>query len=86
MKTKILYEDRDIIVCHKPVGIAVQSAGIGSMDMVSELKRYLKQPYLGIVHRLDQPVEGIIVFAKTAKAAGELSKQTAVSIPVLREG
>lgn len=86
MKTKILYEDRDIIVCHKPVGIAVQSAGIGSMDMVSELKRYLNQPYLGIVHRLDQPVEGIIVFAKTSKAAAELSKQTAVSIPILREG
>lgn len=86
MKTKILYEDRDIIVCHKPAGIAVQSAGIGSMDMVSELKRYLNQPYLGIVHRLDQPVEGIIVFAKTAKAAAELSKQTAISIPILREG
>lgn len=79
MKTKILYEDRDIIVCHKPAGIAVQSAGVGSMDMVSELKRYRKQsekePYLGIVHRLDQPVEGIIVFAKTPKAAAELSKQ-----------
>lgn len=86
MKTKILYEDRDIIVCHKPVGIAVQSAGIGSMDMVSELKRYLNQPYLGIVHRLDQPVEGIIVFAKTSKAAAELSKQTAASIPILRKG
>ena len=86
MKTKILYEDRDIIVCHKPAGIAVQSAGIGSMAMVSELKRYLNQPYLGIVHRLDQPVEGIIVFAKTAKAAAELSKQTAVSTPIVREG
>ena len=49
--------------------------------MVSELKRYMKQsekePYLGIVHRLDQPVEGIIVFAKTPKAAAELSKQAA---------
>lgn len=81
MKTKILYEDRDIIVCHKPAGIAVQSAGVGSMDMVSELKRYLKQsmkePYLGVVHRLDQPVEGVIVFAKTQKAAAELSKQAA---------
>lgn len=79
MKAKILYEDRDIIVCHKPAGIAVQSAGVGSMDMVSELKRYMKQtdrePYLGIVHRLDQPVEGIIVFAKTPKAAAELSRQ-----------
>lgn len=91
MKTKILYEDRDIIVCHKPAGIAVQSAGIGSMDMVSELKRYIKQslnqpkdlsgkePYLGIVHRLDQPVEGVMVFAKTRSAAAELSKQAAAS-------
>lgn len=82
MKTKILYEDRDIIVCHKPSGIAVQSAGIGSMDMVSELKRYMKQsvndPYLGIIHRLDQPVEGVIVFAKTRKAAAELSRQAAM--------
>lgn len=84
MKTKILYEDSDIIVCHKPAGIAVQSAGVGSMDMVSELKRYFKQsgkePYLGVVHRLDQPVEGVIVFAKTQKAAAELSRQAAGSL------
>lgn len=83
MKTKILYEDSDIIVCHKPAGIAVQSAGVGSMDMVSELKRYFKQsgkePYIGVVHRLDQPVEGVIVFAKTQKAAAKLSKQAAGS-------
>lgn len=79
----ILYEDKDIIVCHKPSGIAVQSARIGSMDMESALKNYLaqkepkKMPYLGIVHRLDQPVEGILVFAKNQKAAGELSRQMA---------
>lgn len=97
MKTKILYEDRDIIVCHKPAGIAVQSAGIGSIDMVSELKRYIKQslnlnqprdlsgkePYLGIVHRLDQPVEGVLVFAKTRSAAAELSKQAAAPKPII---
>ena len=88
MRTKIIYEDKDIIVCHKPSGIAVQSAGIGSMDMVSELKNYLnrseekisklskkKETYLGIVHRLDQPVEGVMVFAKTPKAAALLSRQ-----------
>ncbi|MDE6530819.1 MAG: RNA pseudouridine synthase [Lachnospiraceae bacterium] len=89
MKTKILYEDRDIIVCHKPAGIAVQSAGIGSMDMVSELKRYMKQsvndPYLGIIHRLDQPVEGVIVFAKTRKAAAELSKQAAIPVDMIHK-
>lgn len=93
MRTKIIYEDKDIIVCHKPSGIAVQSAGIGSIDMVSELKNYLnlsgqnpsktsknKEPYLGIVHRLDQPVEGVMVFAKTPKAAASLSGQAEGSL------
>lgn len=93
MRTTIIYEDKDILVCHKPSGIAVQSAGIGSMDMVSELKNYLnrseqktsktsknKEPYLGIIHRLDQPVEGVIVFAKTPKAAASLSGQAEGSI------
>ena len=80
-RIEIIYEDRDIIVCHKHAGIAVQTAGIGSNDMVSELKNYLKpaagtkEPYLGIVHRLDQPVEGVMVFAKTPTAAASLSKQ-----------
>ena len=77
----ILYEDNDIIVCHKPAGIAVQNARVGAMDMESGLKNYLakkepgKIPYLGVVHRLDQPVEGILVFAKTHSAAGKLSRQ-----------
>lgn len=80
-RIEIIYEDADIIVCHKYAGIAVQTAGIGSKDIVSELKNYLKpaagkkEPYLGIVHRLDQPVEGVMVFAKTPKAAASLSKQ-----------
>ena len=77
----ILYEDRDILVCHKPAGIAVQSARVGSMDMESMLKNYIAQkapgrmPYLGIVHRLDQPVEGVLVFAKEKKTAAVLTKQ-----------
>ena len=77
----ILYEDKEIIVCHKPAGTAVQNARVGSMDMESLMKNYLavqnpgKIPYLGIVHRLDQPVEGLLVFAKTRKAAAELSRQ-----------
>ena len=56
---------------HKPAGLATQSAKVGQPDVVSELKKYLgkKDPYLGIVHRLDQPVEGILVFAKTSRAA-----------------
>lgn len=77
----ILYEDRDILVCHKPAGIAVQNARVGSMDLESLLKNYIAQkvpgkvPYLGIVHRLDQPVEGVLVFALNAKAAAELNRQ-----------
>lgn len=77
MKTTILAEDKDILVCFKPSGIAVQSARLGEPDMVSELKNYLggKNPYLGVVHRLDQPVSGILVFAKTPAAAADLSRQ-----------
>ena len=77
----ILYEDKEIIVCHKAAGIAVQSARIGMPDMESTLKNYLvsknpgKMPYLGVVHRLDQPVEGVLVFAKNKKAAAGLTGQ-----------
>lgn len=62
---------------HKPAGLATQSAKVGQPDAVSELKKYLgkKEPYLGIVHRLDQPVEGLLVFAKTKAAAAHLTKQ-----------
>lgn len=73
-KEQILYEDKDIIVCHKPAGIATQTARIGQRDMVSEVSNYLGAP-VKLVHRLDQPVEGILVFAKNQKAAGELSRQ-----------
>ena len=77
----ILYEDREILVCHKPAGIAVQNARLGAADMESSLKNYLalknpgKMPYLGVVHRLDQPVEGVLVFAKTPKATSGLTRQ-----------
>lgn len=78
MKTKILYEDEALFVIHKPSGIAVQSAKVGQMDVESELKNYLAQkgerPYIGLVHRLDQPVEGVLVIAKTKAAASGLTK------------
>lgn len=77
MKTKIIYEDKHILVVYKPAGIAVQSARSMEMDVVSELKNYLKTSYVGLVHRLDQPVEGVLVFAKTSPAAAALSKQNA---------
>lgn len=74
-KEDILWEDRQIIVCRKPAGLAVQTAGASTMDLVSMIKNYLHSPYLGLVHRLDQPVEGLLVFAKTKQAAAELSRQ-----------
>ena len=81
MKTKIIYEDRQILVVHKPAGIATETARIGQQDVASELRGYLarsgqdKPPLLRMIHRLDQPVEGLLVFAKTKAAAGELSRQ-----------
>ena len=79
MQTKILFEDKDLFVIHKPAGIAVQSGRIGQMDLESELKNYLakkgEKPFIGLVHRLDQPVEGLLVVAKNPKTAAELNKQ-----------
>lgn len=75
MKTEIVYEDGDILVVRKPAGLAVQTARTGQQDVVSELKNYLSQPYLGIVHRLDQPVEGLLVFGKNKAAAAGLTAQ-----------
>ena len=75
IQSYILYEDRDLIVCRKPAGVPVQTKQIQTKDMVSLLKNYRYQqeggkgePYLGVIHRLDQPVEGIVVFAKTPQA------------------
>lgn len=80
-RLSVLYEDNSIIVCHKPAGIATQTARIGQADMYTEVTKYLAQtggtarPYVGLIHRLDQPVEGILAFAKDKKAAAELSRQ-----------
>ena len=79
MRSVIEYEDDAIIVIHKPSGIATETARIGQADVVRELKNYLKAKgkgtYLGTIHRLDQPVEGLLVFAKTQEAARDLTKQ-----------
>ena len=76
---EIIFEDNDIIICRKPAGVATQTKRLGQQDMESLLKNYRakkgEQPYIGIVHRLDQPVEGVMVFAKNQKAAAHLSKQ-----------
>lgn len=77
MRTKIVYEDRDILICHKPAGLATQSSCVSQPDVVSELKNRLAGGYVGIVHRLDQPVEGLLVFAGNPRAAAALSRQLA---------
>ncbi len=76
---EILYEDDALLVCVKPSGCPVETARIAQSDLVSLLKNYLvkkgEKPYIGVVHRLDQPVEGVMVFAKTRAAAADLSAQ-----------
>lgn len=81
---KILYEDVHIIVCVKPAGMASQAERSSAMDLVSWLKNYIggqkravggQKNYIGVVHRLDKPVGGVMVYAKTPKAASELSRQ-----------
>lgn len=80
MLNNIIYEDDCLLVYHKQAGIATQTGKIGSRDVESILKNHLHSsngvsPYLGIVHRLDQPVEGLLVFAKNKSCAANLSKQ-----------
>ncbi len=75
----ILYEDTDVVVCVKPAGIASQTKNSGQQDMVSLLCNYRhdkgEEPYIGLVHRLDQPVEGIVVFGKHTRSTAALSRQ-----------
>ena len=79
MNINILYEDEEVIVCEKPAGVAAQTKRLGQADMESLLNNYRAgtgdQPYIGVVHRLDQPVEGVLVFALNAKSAAELNRQ-----------
>ena len=82
MELKILFEDNHIIVVEKPVNIPSQGDKTGDEDMLTIIKRYIKNKYnkpgdvyLGLVHRLDRPTGGVMVFAKTSKAASRLSEQ-----------
>lgn len=81
MDLEIVYEDNHILVVVKPVGIPVQEDKSGDLDLLSMLKEYIKDTYekkgnvyLGLVHRLDRMVSGVMVFAKTSKAAARLSE------------
>jgi len=78
----IIYEDNHLLVVEKPINIPVQADDSKDPDLLTILKKYLKNKYnkpgnvyLGLVHRLDRPVGGVMVFAKTSKAASRLSEQ-----------
>ena len=81
---KVLYEDDEILVAVKPAGVESQAAKRFAPAMVSEVKKHLvinksctpgKEPYVGVIHRLDKPVSGVMVYAKTKRAAAALSEQ-----------
>ena len=79
---KVLYEDNHIIAVYKPNGVLTQGDRTGDKCLMDDVKNYLKEKYkkpgnvfLGLVHRLDKPVSGIVLFGKTSKGASRLSEQ-----------
>lgn len=81
-KINIIYEDNHLLVVEKPINVPVQLDSSEDLDLLTMLKQYIKEKYnkpgevyLGLVHRLDRPVGGIMVFAKTSKCASRLSEQ-----------
>ena len=81
-KLKVFYEDNHIIVVEKPFNVLSQADSTNDIDMLTIVKEYIKEKYnkpgnvyLGLVHRLDRPVGGLMVFARTSKAASRLSEQ-----------
>lgn len=82
MEINILHEDKDILVCVKPYGVPAQGDKSRDTDLVTYLKHTIyekeeleEEPYLAVIHRLDRPVGGIMVFAKNQQAAANLSDQ-----------
>ena len=82
MSIKVLYEDNHIIAVVKPAGVLTQGDRTGDENLMDMVKNYLKEKYkkpgnvfLGLVHRLDKPVAGIVLFGKTSKGASRLSEQ-----------
>lgn len=81
-KLNVLYEDNHIIVVVKPINVLSQSDATGDLDLLTMVKQYVKvkynkpgNVYIGLVHRLDRPVGGIMVFARSSKAASRLNHQ-----------
>lgn len=82
MLLQVLYEDNHLIAVFKPAGILVQEDKTGDSSLLDQVKYYLKNKYhklgnvyLGLIHRLDRPVSGVILFAKTSKGASRLCEQ-----------
>ena len=82
MKINIIYEDNHLLIVEKPINVIVQEDNTKDKDLLTILKEYIKEKYnkpgnvyLGLVHRLDRPVGGIMVFARTSKSASRLSEQ-----------
>ena len=78
----VIYEDNHLLVVEKPINIPTQEDSSHDLDFLTMLKKYIKDKYnkpgnvyLGMVHRLDRPVGGVMVFAKTSKCASRLSMQ-----------
>ena len=81
-KLEVLYEDNHLIVVVKPVNVPSQQDSSNDLDLLTIVKKYIKEKYhkpgnvyIGLIHRLDRPVSGIMVFARTSKAASRLSDQ-----------
>jgi 23S rRNA pseudouridine1911/1915/1917 synthase len=81
-RIEVLYEDNHLLVVNKPVGLATQGVAEGTASVLTRAKEYLKQKYkkpgevyLGVVSRLDSTVSGVLVLARTSKAAARLTKQ-----------
>lgn len=82
MKINVIYEDNHLIVVEKPANILIQAGSLNLPDLLNEVKKYIKEKYnkpgevfLGLLHRLDTNVAGIVCFAKTSKAASRVSKE-----------
>jgi 23S rRNA pseudouridine1911/1915/1917 synthase len=82
MSIRVLYEDNHLIAVYKPAGVLVQGDKSGDASLMDDVKEYLKNKYqkpgnvfLGLIHRLDRNVQGVVLFAKTSKGASRLSEQ-----------
>ena len=80
-KLEVLYEDNHVIVVVKPCNVLSQADSTGDLDLLTMVKQYVKDKYnkpgnvyIGLVHRLDRPVGGVMVFARSSKAASRLSQ------------